>query len=162
MSKKSKLKHQDGESGEFVFEVLDVAFVLDEVLTIPVCFGYQVEQMNKKVNHTWPKKLITVRVGHFSLKAPTKNIFWLITKCFDVRLCAVIPRVGCLTLKTVKKTVEKGTFQIVEHSFIYCRGDRSVHRCQKYIDLKIGDRSFESAFHPFHIYFFGRQDTPFT
>ena len=39
-------------------------------------------------------------------------------------------------------------------SYIYCRGDRSVHRCRKYIDLKFGDRRFEAAFHPFHIYFF--------
>ena len=32
-----------------------------------------VEQMNKKVDHTRLKKRPTVRVGHFSSKAPNKN-----------------------------------------------------------------------------------------
>ena len=45
-------------------------------------------------------------------------------------------------------------------TLIYCRRDRSVHRCQKGIDLRFGDRSFEPAFHPFHIYIFSDGKTP--
>ena len=61
----------------YVFEVLDVCFV-------SFCFGREirmfgtsivqvVEQMNRKVDLTRLNKLRTVRVGHFSSKATTKN-----------------------------------------------------------------------------------------
>ena len=53
----------------YVFEVVDVSFVfvLDEVLTFLVCFGYQVSSSastnEQKMDLTRLKKLPNVRVG---------------------------------------------------------------------------------------------------
>ena len=63
----------------YVFEVLDVGFVSfcfgrgSEVRVFETSVVQVVDKMNKKVDLTRLKKLPTVRVGHFSLKAPTKN-----------------------------------------------------------------------------------------
>ena len=45
--KKTKIAKGDPQ---YVFEFLDVGFILDEVLTYPVCFGYAYSTLNKKVD----------------------------------------------------------------------------------------------------------------
>ena len=71
-------KNQDSQSGNpwYVFEALDIGFVLDEVVWR---FRYVLDirisswTIEQKSGLFVVKKLPTVRVGHYSSKAPTKK-----------------------------------------------------------------------------------------